>query len=145
MNELKILLDLLFLRNGINPLFDIWVCITLWICLLILFILFISQISYIFYKIYIKIITSQIITKKVIGKVIRKEYIPERILIGRVRLILPEEYNIHVSYENYEEVINNKDLFNKVEANYSINLNLTKKISKKGKIIEAKLQLPSSN
>ncbi|MBE5822360.1 MAG: hypothetical protein E7311_07245 [Clostridiales bacterium] len=143
MTELKLLIDLLFFRNSVP--INIFLSIILWIVLLICFYFFIIFIRHISYRIYLKIFTSQITTQQVVGKVVRKDYIPKRFMYGRTPLLLPEEYNVHVVFENYKDIINNKNIFNKTKLENEITLKLIKRISKKGKVLEASLKLPSSN
>lgn len=102
-------------------------------------------------SIWIKIRTKKTICHSVKAKIIGKNYRSAHttmtpVSAGKVTVMSPthhpEQFNVTVQYKDMSETFDDEDLYNSCKKNDSISLILIEKFDKKGKLIEATLDLP---
>ena len=91
--------------------------------------------------------TKEIRKEPVTGKVTGKLYVKEHTTYiwtknASIPLVHAEEYWVNLSYNGITKVIENKEIFAQYEEGQEIPLVLIKKLSRKGKTLEATLELP---
>ena len=91
--------------------------------------------------------TKEIRKEPVAGVVTGKLYVEEHTTYiwtkaATIPLVHSEEYNVSLSYNGITKVIDNKEVFAQYEDGQEIPLILKEKLSRKGRIIEATLELP---